>query len=67
MSPLARTLGGSLSLVEAMQTKLSIADLIDELREQISFGQSDAIFATTLGWFGSRTNIQDQRLTRRIG
>jgi pimeloyl-ACP methyl ester carboxylesterase len=36
MSPLARTLGGSLSLVEAMQTKLSIADLIDELREQIA-------------------------------
>jgi pimeloyl-ACP methyl ester carboxylesterase len=36
MSPLARTLGGSLSLVEAMQTKHSIADLIDELREQIA-------------------------------
>jgi pimeloyl-ACP methyl ester carboxylesterase len=36
MSPLARTLAGSLSLVEAMQTKLSIASLIDELREQIA-------------------------------
>src|ERR1700679_3478909 len=36
MSPLARSLGHSLSLVEAMQTKLSIASLIDELGEQIA-------------------------------
>jgi pimeloyl-ACP methyl ester carboxylesterase len=36
MSPLARRLGARLPLIEAMQTKLTVAALIDELREQIA-------------------------------
>jgi pimeloyl-ACP methyl ester carboxylesterase len=36
MSPLAHELGGDLPLIEAMQTRLSIAALIEELREQIA-------------------------------
>jgi pimeloyl-ACP methyl ester carboxylesterase len=36
MSPVARALAAHKSLIEAMQTKLSIAALIDELREQIT-------------------------------
>jgi pimeloyl-ACP methyl ester carboxylesterase len=36
MSPLARRLGARLPLIEAMQTKLSIAALIEELRKQIA-------------------------------
>jgi pimeloyl-ACP methyl ester carboxylesterase len=36
MAPLARQIEGRLSLVEAMQTRLSIAGLIAELREQVA-------------------------------
>lgn len=44
MSPLARQLGGRPALVEAMQTKRSIAALIDELREQlVAHAQAPAV------------------------
>lgn len=36
MSPMARVLAGRLPLIEAMQTRLAIADLIDELGDQIA-------------------------------
>jgi pimeloyl-ACP methyl ester carboxylesterase len=36
MSPMARVLGARTSLIEAMQTKLSVAALIDELKDQIT-------------------------------
>lgn len=36
MSPMARRLGPRLPVVEAMQTKLSIEALVDELRDQIA-------------------------------
>lgn len=47
MSPLARRLGQHLSVIEAMQTKLSIAALIEELRDQV--GEHAQTPATLIG------------------
>jgi pimeloyl-ACP methyl ester carboxylesterase len=69
MAPLARALAPHVSLVEAMQTQLSIAELLDELRAQVAaHAEAPAILVghSWGAWLCLLTAARHRELVRRL-